>query len=241
MVAIIVSMIVLIIIVFIGLVVFMQKVFSREVTSATSHLDKLAEEYAQKEEAIRKQFEEAKRQSQEIIANAQKDAAQQKDAIAKQATEEKEKLVAEAHHAAEEVIKQADNARLALLAEADRHIDDRAVIKAAELLEEVLPEDLKSRLHVEWVTTLIDGSFENLDRLNLKADTGGTAVASAFPLTQEQRDALKAKLKEKLGFDPAFSESVDPALIAGLVVNIGSVCLDGSLRFKIQEVARGKR
>ena len=235
------SMIALVALVFIGLVVFMQKVFNKEVVSATSHLDKLADEYAKKEEAIKKQFEDAKRQSQEIIANAQKDGQQQKDTIAKQALDEKNKVIAEAHHAAEEVIKQADNARLALLAEVEDRISERAVQKASELLSVVLPDTLRADIHEAWVKNLIAGSLENLDRLKIQDGDSAITIISAFALTDPQRGALKAKIKEKMGVEAPITEQVDPQLIAGLVMNIGSACLDGSLRFKIQEVARGKR
>jgi len=235
------SMVILVAVVFIGLVVFMQKVFNKEVTTATSHLDKLTEEYAKKEEAIKKQYEDAKRQSQEIIANAQKDGQQQKDAIVKETQDAKNKIIAEAHHAAEEVIKQADNARLALLAEVDERISERAVQKAAELLGAVLPEDLRSEIHEGWMKNLIDSSLEDLDRLKLQEGDAAIKVTSAFALTDGQRAALKAKIKEKMGVEAPVAEEVDPQLIAGLVMTVGSACLDGSLRFKIQEVARGKR
>lgn len=235
------SMIILVAVVFIGLVVFMQRVFNKEVTTATSHLDKLTEEYAKKEEAIKKQYEDAKRQSQEIIANAQKDGQQQKDAIVKQTQEEKNKILAEAHHAAEEVIKQADNARLALLAEIDDRINERAVQKAAQLLGAVLPDNLRSEIHEVWVKNLIDSSLEDLDRLKLQDGDTAIKVTSAFALNDGQRAALQAKIKEKLGVETPVAEEVDPQLIAGLLVTVGSACLDGSLRFKIQEVARGKR
>lgn len=235
-----VTMVVLVILVFIGLVVFMQKMFNKEVTSATSHLDKLAAEYAQKEEAIRKQFEEAKRQSQEIIANAQKDAQQQKDALMKQAQEEKGKIITEAHQSAEEVIKQADNARLALLAELDQKINESAVLRASELLQTAIPDDIKSGIHQAWTGSIIGGSFENLNRLKIPEGLTEVSVVTAFTLSPDQRAQLSAKLKEKLGFEVKLAERVEPALIAGLIVTIGSLCFDGSLKFKIQEVARGR-
>jgi F0F1-type ATP synthase membrane subunit b/b' len=236
-----VSMVMLVVIVFIGLVVFMQRIFNKEVTSATSHLDKLAEEYAQKEEAIKKQFEEAKRQSQEIILNAQKDGLQQKEALLKQAQEDRNKIIAEAHQSAEEVIRQADNARLALLAELDRKIDQRALHKASELLQTAIPDQIKSAIHTLWTDSIISSSFENLDRLKIPDGLSEVAVVSAAALEPRQRTALTGKLAEKLGFPVKLSEEVDPKLVAGFIVTIGSLCFDGTLSFRIQEVARGQR
>ena len=241
MIVIMITMVVATVIFFVGMIFFMKRYFGREVTSAISHLDKQAVEYAEKEEAVKKQYEDAKRQSQEIIANSQKDAQQQRDEILKQAQAEKEKIVGEAHRQAEEVIKQADNARLALLGELDHKIDERAVLKASELLASALPDDLKAEIHGKWLVNLIESSFENLDRLKIPGGLAEISVISAFPLDDAQREALVSKLKEKLGDEITLAEKVDPEIMAGLVVTIGSLCLDGSLRFKIQEVARGER
>jgi F0F1-type ATP synthase delta subunit len=49
------------------------------------------------------------------------------------------------------------------------------------------------------------------------------------------------KLQEKLGIQINLKEEADQGLIAGLVVSIGSLSLDGSLKFKIQEEARGRQ
>jgi F0F1-type ATP synthase membrane subunit b/b' len=241
MVILIVSMIAVIIIIFIVLVSLMHKIFNREVVTATAHLDSLSSEYAKKEEAIKKQFEDAKRQSQEILENAQKDGQKQKEDILKSAEDEKGKIINEAHEKAAELIRQADNARLALLAELNEKIEDTAIVKAAELLQAALPEDIRNDVHLRWVDDLIANSFEQLDRLKIPQGLNEVKVVSAFSLSQKQKTQLAAKLEEKLGYAIKLLEEVDPQIIAGLVVSIGSLFLDGSLKFKIQEVARGAK
>jgi len=155
--------------------------------------------------------------------------------------EERAKILAEAHRQAEETIKQADNARLALLADMNKRIDEKAVEKAVELLGESIPQNIRRQLHQAWFEGLINSSYEHLDRLKIPQDNTEVKVVSAFALDDEQRRRLKDKLQEKLGFEITITEEVNPALIAGLVVSIGSLFLDGSLKFKIEEVARGKQ
>jgi len=190
---------------------------------------------------VRKQLDDVKRQSQEIIAAAQKDAAALKESLEKNMQEERAKILAEAHRQAEETIKQADNARLALLADMNKRIDEKAVEKAVELLGESIPQNIRRQLHQAWFEGLINSSYEHLDRLKIPQDNTEVKVVSAFALDDEQRRRLKDKLQEKLGFEITITEEVNPALIAGLVVSIGSLFLDGSLKFKIEEVARGKQ
>jgi F0F1-type ATP synthase membrane subunit b/b' len=232
-------MIAIIVILFVGMVIFLRKFFNREVTSATSHLDSLISETSAKEEEVKKQYEEAKRQSLEIISNAQKDAAAQKENVIKAASEEKTRIIEEAHAKADEVIKQADNARLALLGELQQKINDKAIDKAQELLQDALPESFRREAHSRWVSDVIANSFQELDRLRVPEGLSEVKVVSAFNLTEAEEASLKLKLKEKLGFEVKLREEIDPTLICGLVVNIGSLILDGSLKFKIQGVARG--
>jgi F-type H+-transporting ATPase subunit delta len=61
-------------------------------------------------------------------------------------------------------------------------------------------------------------------------------VTSAKKLTQKQVDSLSASLKEAIGSDIAVEQKVDPALLGGLVVKVGSRMVDSSLRTKLQHL-----
>lgn len=58
-------------------------------------------------------------------------------------------------------------------------------------------------------------------------------VRSATPLTEEQTAALAARLKDTVGKDVTLDVTVDPALIGGLVVKVGSRMIDTSIRAKL--------
>jgi F-type H+-transporting ATPase subunit delta len=61
-------------------------------------------------------------------------------------------------------------------------------------------------------------------------------VKSAIALTDEQLAALKAKLKSTFGKDVRLDAKVDPSLLGGLVVKIGSRMFDSSLRTKLSNL-----
>jgi len=61
-------------------------------------------------------------------------------------------------------------------------------------------------------------------------------VTSAEPLTEAQTTALKAALKAQIGKDVSLETEVDPALIGGLVVKVGSRMVDTSLRSKLNSL-----
>lgn len=61
-------------------------------------------------------------------------------------------------------------------------------------------------------------------------------VASATKLTAAQVKSLKAALKEKVGSDVQLDSRVDPGLLGGLVVKVGSRMIDTSLRTKLNNL-----
>jgi F-type H+-transporting ATPase subunit delta len=61
-------------------------------------------------------------------------------------------------------------------------------------------------------------------------------VQSAVALTDAQLAALKEKLKSAHGKDVRLDAKVDPALLGGLVVKIGSRMFDSSLRTKLTDL-----
>ncbi len=67
------------------------------------------------------------------------------------------------------------------------------------------------------------------------AERGETSadVTSAAPLSKPQLKALADALKRKIGRTVTLIEHVDPTLIGGLVVKVGSQMIDSSLKAKL--------
>lgn len=61
-------------------------------------------------------------------------------------------------------------------------------------------------------------------------------VASATALTDAQVEALKTSLKASIGKDVSLATRVDPSLLGGLVVKVGSKMIDSSLKTKLQNL-----
>lgn len=61
-------------------------------------------------------------------------------------------------------------------------------------------------------------------------------VTSAHALTPAQEQELRATLKSVAGKDVAFTVKVDPSLLGGLVVKIGSRQIDTSLKTKLNSL-----
>ena len=61
-------------------------------------------------------------------------------------------------------------------------------------------------------------------------------VTVAEPLSDKNLDALKTALKSVTGKDVALDVNVDPSIIGGLVVKLGSRMVDSSLRTKLNSI-----
>ena len=66
-------------------------------------------------------------------------------------------------------------------------------------------------------------------------------ITSAHPLSDDQVAALKQNLRTRIGRDVAVDLSVDPAILGGLVVKVGSQMIDGSIRTKLNNLAHAMK
>ena len=69
----------------------------------------------------------------------------------------------------------------------------------------------------------------------------GAEVASAHPLTEEQISTLEAKLRAREGRTVKLQTRVDPDLLGGLVVTVGSQRIDGSIRTRLNSLAQAMK
>jgi F-type H+-transporting ATPase subunit delta len=66
-------------------------------------------------------------------------------------------------------------------------------------------------------------------------------VTSAHPLNDDQVAALRSNLKSRVGSDVSVDLTVDPAILGGLVVKVGSQMIDGSIRTKLNTLAHAMK
>jgi F-type H+-transporting ATPase subunit delta len=83
------------------------------------------------------------------------------------------------------------------------------------------------------LSSMINGYLAELARRRgeIKAE-----VTSARPLSAAQLQALEETLREILGGKAEVGVTVDPSLIGGLIVKVGSRMIDNSLRSKLQRL-----
>jgi F-type H+-transporting ATPase subunit delta len=74
----------------------------------------------------------------------------------------------------------------------------------------------------------------------LAADHRGEATAevtTAFPLKDDQIAALKNQLRTRAGREVAIDATVDPAILGGIKIKLGSQMIDASIQTKLNRLA----
>ena len=66
-------------------------------------------------------------------------------------------------------------------------------------------------------------------------------VVTARPLNDDQLARLKQQLRSRAGREVAIDASIDPAILGGIVVKLGSRQIDASIRTKLNRLANAMK
>jgi len=208
----------------------------KSLTKATVHLEELNRDYAKKEEEINKLLEEAKQKKELIIQEAQIKAEEIKNNTLNEAKEKKEKIIEEARNEAISIIKEAEKAREKLILELEERISKEAFNKAYQLLKDVLPKNFKEAIHNKWIEELLSQEFIYFENINIPSDLNTVKIISAFKLNDNIRETLRKKIEQKLNRNLTVLEEINEDLISGIIINLGNLIIDASLKNKILKI-----
>ena len=66
-------------------------------------------------------------------------------------------------------------------------------------------------------------------------------VVTAHPLKDDQLTALKQQLRTRAGREVAIETSIDPEILGGIIVKLGSQMIDASIRTKLNRLAEAMK
>ena len=99
-------------------------------------------------------------------------------------------------------------------------------------IEQQIDPDLLGGLRLTIGNQEFDASLSGrLEKLEARLDIA--TVVSAIPLTDKQRQSIKSALQEKYG-ELELEEVVDPSVIGGVSLTVGSKQFDSTVKGKLQ-------
>jgi len=220
---------------FVGLIFVLRILFHRQLSVALARLKVLHEQNLAREEELKKELDKIKLEREMEMAKAKEEADQIiKEAKAKsekvnldtqtQAKTEAQKLLDKAHSDIERIEK-----------ELVMRYHKRAIDLSVEMFKFVLTEQGREALGHQLVSELID-EIENLEQAKFTVKTQEIKILSSCPLSANEKEKLIKILSKKMGVEVSLRESIDSGIIAGLVINIGALTIDGSIDSKLKKI-----
>lgn len=219
------------------IIVTLHLFFGTQLKIALRRLQTLHQESLEKEEVLNKEIERARLQAQSEIARSKEEAR----LIIEEAKKEAEKVARECGDRAQDEAKkivaesmdQAKKREKEILA----GVEQKAVGMAMEMIKYTFSSQDQRALHAQMIDELIE-EFKKIDRQKFSIHAETVVVSTSIPLNEKEKKDLKAAIEAKLGNAVTLEEESDEMMIAGLVVRIGGLVVDGSLRNKFNRALR---
>ncbi|PYN82140.1 MAG: hypothetical protein DMD97_01740, partial [Candidatus Rokuibacteriota bacterium] len=119
--------------------------------------------------------------------------------------------------------------RVSLVAE----MEEKAVGLASDILGRVFTAAVAQSIHAHLIDELIE-EIGKSDGPRPELETETVEVAVPFPLTQTQRERMNTIFSSNMARSVNVKEIIDGEIVAGMVVRLGNVVLDGSLKTKVK-------
>ena len=223
------------VITFIGLLFLLRLLFHKQLGTAVTRLKRLHEENLAKEEELKKELEAIRLERDKELERAKQEA----DKIIKEARAKSEKVSGNIESEAKKQAQEFAERTKADLEKMERDLAkkylDEAIEASMDILKTVFSEQSQEALGHQLISELIS-EVKNLGDDKFSVKSKEAKVASAYPLTSAEKEKLAHILSAKTGLSVELKETKDPGLIAGLVIQMGALTIDGSLRNKLKKI-----
>ncbi|OGX36806.1 MAG: hypothetical protein A3C36_01885 [Omnitrophica WOR_2 bacterium RIFCSPHIGHO2_02_FULL_52_10] len=227
------------VITFIGLVLVLRKILITSSFKETRRLQQLNEENALKARELAGKIADADADYRSKMAKADDEIREMKAKAKKEIEQLKETLVSVGKAEGARIVAQALNSKEEIRAEIEEQMRDRSVVFSSKVFTKVLSSD-EQRPVFNGLLESVFKELENLDggqlkKIDLSGPQNGLIEARVSQsMDPKQKEKLEKILTEKFGRDLRVREILDREVISGIIIEIGSFVIDGSLldRFK---------
>jgi F0F1-type ATP synthase membrane subunit b/b' len=234
------------IITFVGLAMVLHRFLMVTSLGETKRLQQLNEENAQKARELADRITDAEDEYREKLAKAEQEVKEMKAAAKKEIESLKEAMVSQGKAEADRIISQALGAKKEMRAEIEEEMKDRSTLFSYRMIQNILSADEQKAVHDGLVDSLLQ-ELAGLERERLQ--TGGfrtgaekrVDIKTAHPLSQGQKEKLEAVLSAQLEQKTVLQAVVDKEVIAGVVIMLDNLVVDGSLAERLRKAAETVR
>lgn len=220
---------------FILIIIFLRLLFHKHLSFALKRLQELHNQNLEKEAVLNRELERAKLEREAEAEKGRQEAQKLKDAAKEEAEKIKAQALAQSKQGIDKTIQEAKEECERLKRQAIVEIEESGVSLASGIIKEIFSEAARQELQRELIDELI-AELRKIDKEKMKVEVKKVEIVSSFPLLDKQKDAIRQILSGAIGSQIELAERVDPAVISGLIINLGGRILDGSLQNKLSKV-----
>ncbi len=221
-----------------GLMVLFHHFTVQEMSKNTAHLQALSQEYIKKQEELRQRIAEGDKHYREQLEMTKAELDRMKTQAMAETEAMRQQILNQARQESELLVQKSLESKEALKRELEQAMQKRVLESAQELVEQSLSTELAQTIQARWLDELINQGLADVSAIASKEAVSEARVVSAVALNEDQRKRLQQKLEKLAGRAIAIQDSVDPQLLAGLMISLGHTVLDGSLRSRLERAAR---
>lgn len=223
------------IITFVAFLFVLRVIFTRNLNVALERLNVLNEENIAKEAQLTEELKRAQKERDAEVVKGKAEAAVLIDEAKQEAIKTRLKLEEEARAQAEKIVSQGRAEAEELKEKLGKEVRERGLEFAVKIIEEVFTEKNKDVLQRQFISEIIE-EIANLPKTSFNVSSDKVRVTSSYPLEELQRADLIKVLTEKTGSKPALEEVINKDLICGLLLEIGGLAIDGTLKNKLYRI-----
>ncbi len=232
----IIKFLVLTVIISAGLIFALHRVLISSVDGAKQRLDKEAESarlrQAELSQKIKEADEELSRRRQELDAIEKK----LKSDLEASSSKEKEAILTKARQEGEEIIAKAQNSRDQIRRDIERTMELKIIDYSSRILTDILSAKSKNGLDRVLAEEFVE-KLKNVDMSRIGPDVNSADLVTAAVLDQKLQADIASVLDDKLKRKINVNTKVDASIVGGVVIQFGSLLLDGSLKNALRSSA----
>ncbi len=227
------QLIIIQVITFTLLVFLLRQFLYKQVTRSLARLQQLYQENLNREEELKRQREETEQELKAKIARNNEEIGRLRAAAEADAQKVHEEILAKAREEGRRIVAGAEAQKERMRANLVSEMEEKALGLASDIIEHIFTAQVAQEIHYHLIDELIEeiGKSDGR-RLQLTVET--VEVVVPFPLTQVQKEKLNKILSSNMGRSVNLKETIDQKIVTGMVLRLGDLVLDGSLKNKLR-------
>jgi F-type H+-transporting ATPase subunit b len=230
-----IQMIIIQVVTFLTIVFVLRKLLYSESSKEIVKLRQLKEETSLKQKELQQKIEAAESAYRMKITEAEDKIRLLSVKSGEEAEELRKEMLSGAKAEAEGIVKSALNTKEKIREEISIEMHKKVPVIALRIFKEILSPGVREMAHKELIRDVIN-KIKNTEKTVFKFKVDKGEIVSAYPLSKGDKQEIVELIHVSLGYEVPLHETEDSKLIAGIVIKLGTILIDGSLDSRLKQV-----